>query len=99
MTFKIGDMVRIKSKEQIKEVLDKHPEWETPHWGSTMSAFCNCVAIIYNSRIDSYRTERIFLKIPDGQKIIYDDSRNTLEDYYWLEDWLAPVSKLNWEEI
>ena len=98
MTFNIGDRVRIKSREQIREALNRHPNWERSHWGSGMYAFCNCEAIIYNYRGDG-DVNRVFLSIPDDCKQVYDISHHTLEDYYWLEDWLAPVSKLNWEEI
>ena len=84
MSFKVNDLVRVKSFEEIEKTLDAKNCCHGTYFNSYMKNFCSKKFRI--ERIDNTKFPRILLKAENG-------SRLTLDGYWsWDADWLTAVN-------
>ena len=85
MNFKVKDLVRVKSFEEIKKTLDVKNRCHGIYFNSYMRRFCSKTFRI--ERVDDTISSRVFLKAEDGSKLMLNDS------WSWDADWLESVEK------
>ena len=84
MSFKVDDLVRVKSYEKIKKTLDEKGCCHGIYFNSYMRNFCFKTFRI--EKIDGTEFPRILLKAENGSKL-------TLDGYWsWDADWLTAVN-------
>ena len=85
MSFKVNDLVRVKSFEEIKKTLDEKGCCHGIYFNAYMRNFCSKTFRI--ERIDNIKFPRILLKAKNGSKL-------TLDGYWsWDADWLESVEE------
>lgn len=87
MSFKVNDLVRVKSYEKIKKTLNKEGYCHDIYFNSYMRNFCSKTFRIEKiGKVGNTKFPRIFLKAADGSKL-------TLDGYWsWDSDWLTAVN-------
>ena len=87
MSFKVNDLVRVKSFEKIKKTLDEKGCCHGIYFNSYMRNFCSKTFRIEKiEKIDNAKFSRIFLKAENGSKL-------TLDGYWsWDADWLTAAN-------
>ena len=84
MSFKVDDLVRVKSYEKIKKTLDEKGCCHGIYFNSYMRNFCSKTFRI--EKIDNTKFPRILLKAENGSKL-------TLDGYWsWDADWLTAAN-------
>lgn len=84
MGFKVNDLVRVKSFEEIKKTLDERGCCHGTYFNSYMRRFCSKTFRI--EKIDNTEFPRILLKAENGSKL-------TLDGYWsWDANWLTAVN-------
>ena len=84
MSFKVNDLVRVKSFKEIKKTLDEKGCCHGIYFNSYMRNFCSKTFRI--EKIDGTEFPRILLKAENGSKL-------TLDGYWsWDGDWLTAVN-------
>ena len=84
MSFKVNDLVRVKSFKEIKKTLDEKGCCHGIYFNSYMRNFCSKTFRI--ERIDNTKFPRILLKAENGSKL-------TLDGYWsWDADWLIAAN-------
>ena len=84
MSFKVNDLVRVKSFKEIKKTLDEKGCCHGIYFNSYMRNFCSKTFRI--EKIDGTEFPRILLKAENGSKL-------TLDGYWsWDADWLTAVN-------
>ena len=84
MSFKVNDLVRVKSFKEIKKTLDKKGCRHGIYFNSYMRNFCSKTFRI--EKIDNTKFPRILFKAENG-------SRLTLDGYWsWDADWLTAAN-------
>lgn len=85
MNFKVNDLVRVKSFEEIKKTLDAKNHCQGLYFNPYMRSFCSKTFRI--GRIDNAIPQRVFLKAANGSKLT--------QDGFWLWDanWLKSVEE------
>lgn len=84
MSFKVNDLVRVKSFEEIEKTLDAKDCCHGIYFNAFMRRFCSRTFRI--ERIDNTISPRVFLKAANGSKLTSDNF------WSWDADWLTAVS-------
>ena len=71
MNFKVNDLVRVKSFEEIKKTLDVKNRCHDVYFSPYMRRFCSKTFRI--ERVDDTISSRVFLKAEDGSKLMSKD--------------------------
>lgn len=93
--FKVGDFVRVKSREDIEQTLEDDDVYSD--WCDAMSAYADLICKVV--KIDNFE---VYLEQADGQETVYSDEGCDIRAYYWLDCWLEHYEKNKdpkWEEI
>ena len=85
MSFKVNDLVRVKSYEKIKKTLDEKGCCHGTYFSSYMRKFCSKTFRI--GEIASYQPFAVYLKKVDGGELRIKDS------WTWDADWLESVEE------
>ena len=84
MSFKVNDLVRVKSFKEIKKTLDERGCCHGSYFNSYMRNFCSKTFRI--EKIDNTKFPRVLLKAENGSKL-------TLDGYWsWDADWLTAAN-------
>ena len=87
MSFKVNDLVRVKSFEEIKKTLDEKNCCHGVYFNSYMRNFCSKTFRIGKiKRIDGTKLPRVFLKAENGSKLKTDGF------WSWDTDWLIAAN-------
>ena len=90
MSFKVNDLVRVKSYEEIKKTLDEKGYCHNIYFNSYMRNFCSKTFRIEKiekiEKIYNKKFPRIYLKAADGSKLILDGY------WSWDADWLTAAN-------
>ena len=84
MSFKVNDLVRVKSFKEIKKTLDEKGCCHGIYFNAYMRNFCSKTFRV--EKIDNTKFPRILLKAENGSKL-------TLDGYWsWDADWLTAAN-------
>lgn len=85
MSFKVNDLVRVKSFEEIKKTLDAKNRCQGLYFNPYMRSLCSKIFRI--ERIDNAIPSRLFLKAANGSKLTQDGF------WSWDANWLESVEE------